>query len=47
MEYCSGGELFDYIANKKKYTWVNIDSLRRKPVDSFISLSTALIIFIS
>lgn len=36
MEYCSGGELFDYIAEQKKYSIYHSDSQRDKLVNSYI-----------
>lgn len=42
MEYCSGGELFDYIADEKRYFVLYhhkfIGSQKNKHVDSFIIL---------
>lgn len=48
MEYCSGGELFDYIADKKKYAHPSISDLpKNKHANSFIKSSMVSIIFIN
>lgn len=46
MEYCAGGELFDYIADQKKYAPLYIDLASVRHVDFSIRSSTGWTIFI-
>lgn len=39
MEYCPGGDLFDYICSRKKYSLFDVGSRRRKRVDCFSKCS--------